>query len=206
MKREIYIALDTETTHLANYKLRDARKETSRVFQISLSIFDDEGMNIFDTTSLLQLPEGVEISKESQEVTGFSTETCNKNGVPREAIFRIIKFYLNKFKDCDITFIAHNAKFDKWMMESEFHKFDPSIDFASYPWICTMELTRDIVQIPPTEAMLKWNITGYKSPSLKESYEFIMEKKFDTEKAHDAGYDIEMTKELFLKIIKDQIV
>ena len=109
---------------------------------------------------LVELPEVI------TKVTGLTA-----NDLKDKLVFEIQKFAIQElFQQADCI-IAHNANFDKEMIDIEFERLNEKIDWPQI--ICTIEQTM--------------HLKGYRL-KLSELYEFLFEEKFKD--AHRAKNDV----------------
>lgn len=131
----------------------------------------------------------------------MTTEHCEKYGLPISTLLKILYQFIKK--DPDVIIMAHNARFDKRVLDSEFIK--QGIDITHIEWLCTMEATKDVAKIPPTDRMLQYGFTGFKNPTLPEAYESIIGKPLEGN-YHDASFDVLSMVEMMIELEKRQIV
>jgi DNA polymerase III epsilon subunit-like protein len=87
--------------------------------------------------------------------------------------------------------IAHNLDFDfnvivnacLWDLQLPYPRFGRQF--------CTMKLSTDLLRIPFGNGR-----SGYKSPKLKELYEYVMNRPVDPTQLHNSLYDTELLVEL----------
>ena len=99
------------------------------------------------------------------------------------------------------TVIAHNIEFDAWMLSREAMATPQgTIKDMSGKEFCTMKAAADVVKCPPTEKMLAKGMTGFKNPSLSETYRHFFGRDFDG--AHDAMADVRACRDVFFELKK----
>lgn len=184
---ETYLFIDTEGT---GFKKGGSliQKDQARVCQIAMILTDNVGGIIAEATHLLK-PDNWEISQGAQDCHGISIEECELYGLPQSVMLTSYFYMAHKAQ----KIVAHNILYDKSLMEIEvaYAKESP----VTRPWYCTMEASRDICRLPPTDKMKNAGRYNYKSPTLAEAYKHFTGK--DLEGAHDAMIDARACKDIF---------
>jgi DNA polymerase III subunit epsilon len=137
--------------------------------EIALKVLDWRGET--DYSSMIKLPEGVEVPEKITELTGLTTEKVNSEGKDLAQV----KAEIQAFTDETTLWIAHNANFDLGFL---FHHFgvEPT------HFMCTR--TIEILTVPHLNA------------SLQPTYNRYFPEENITQE-HRAMKDVEMTSDLF---------
>lgn len=148
---------------------------------------------------LKPFPQDAEISAESTEKTGFTTELVAKDPKfedPKKVYNDFVAAcdrVVNKFNKKDkMFFVGYNAHtFDMPFMR-EFFKKNGNVYFGSYFWW------------PAIDIMLLYAADWIKARGTMENFQLMTVAKLaglkvDEDKLHDGMYDIQLTRELFLR-------
>lgn len=191
---ENYLFIDTEGT---GFKRGGALKQPkqARVCQIALILTDNVGGILAECTHLIK-PNDWEISEGAFKTHGISQEECEMFGMSQNMM---MKAYF-EFASHAQTIVAHGMTYDKKIMEIENAYYEgektaSEIIALQKPWYCTMENTKNICKIPPTEKMKAAGRYHYKTPSLAEALKHFTGQ--DIEGAHDAMVDARACKDIF---------
>jgi DNA polymerase-3 subunit epsilon len=185
-----YLFFDTETTGLVQSRLPLSDPAQPHLVQLGL-VQLDENLEVIQQASIIIKPDNFVIPKEASDVHGITQDKAEKYGVP-------IKTALSLFNQMCLQsdmLIAHNLKFDEMLMQIEANRYQVPDRMANLNKYCTMDASKSIVAIPPTDRMKAAGITDYKSPRLEEAYKFFTGKDLDG--AHDALVDVLATIEVF---------
>lgn len=207
---QIALFFDTETSGLPGGRLAPISRQPCTVqlawvlARIPKSGFEYEELG--SGSALVMLPDGYFVSPGAQDTHGISTAQANTWGVrwcDAWAMFAAMAGRAN-------VRIAHNIQFDDrqitWDVQRERIAFGiPEEDQAeirrllrSSP-ICTMELSRDVCQLPPTERMKRAGRHGFKTPKLSEAHKCLTGNDF--EGAHDAMNDVRACMSLYDELL-----
>ena len=185
-----YLFFDTETTGLVQSRLPLSDPAQPHLVQLGL-VQLDENLEVIQQASIIIKADNFVIPKEASDVHGITQDKAEKYGVP-------IKTALSLFNQMCLQsdmLIAHNLKFDEMLMQIEANRYQVPDRMANLNKYCTMDASKSIVAIPPTDRMKAAGITDYKSPRLEEAYKFFTGKDLDG--AHDALVDVLATIEVF---------
>ena len=164
-----YIILDTETTGL---------EEKDRLIQVSYVVLDDDYNQFFSETGLFK--PGVPINIEAM-ATNHITEEMVKD---QETFSKSKTFtFLDKFLRENGVLVAHNAPFDKKMLEKEGIIVDKYID--------TRKVSQHILEESPKH-------------NLQYLRYYLKLDGVDNSRAHDAEGDVEVLKKLFMFFIEEK--
>lgn len=202
---KIAIAFDTETTGLPNWSMPSGDPSQPRVMALAAQLFDDETGSVLDEMDVLIKPDGWEIPELIANLTGITTEMCEATGVPME---QALGQFVEMWKRADHR-VAHNESFDMRMIRIEIMRHPVysmemvgEVSFADYwkkaPAYCTQGSSTKLINLPPTEKMIRAGRRTPKSPNLTEAYHFFTGK--DLENAHSARADMEACKVVYFGI------
>jgi len=164
------VILDTETTGFA---------KDSRVIEIGSIGISFNGFDIsFDTYETLIKP-GFSLDPKITEITGITDEELEN--APGDEKYKEFVNWLNKIQPTKC--IAHNASFDKRMLEYNLSRTDNQYTFPG--WDCTMQLS-------------KRNLKNVKNDQLKTIAEYY---QFLNNQAHRALADAEVAAYIYAKIM-----
>lgn len=202
------LVLDTETIALPISWDKPASDFDNwpRICQIAFELFDETGATIKRVVELV-LPDNWEIptketfmakgESEAEAIkkaqfwvdNGFDTETCNLLGLPMKDLLRQ---FARCYDECDVL-CCHNISFDKNVISAELHRYKVGIKNGPKPDFCTKLEGEEICKLP-SQYPGKW-----KWPTLGQLYFHLFGKEFTN--GHDAGNDIQATKECYLEIM-----
>ena len=182
------LVFDTETTGLPTER-NASYMETAKwphIVQLAFVLYDTERRKILAAHDyIVQLPDGVTISPESQQIHGISPARCRRQGVP-------VSLALTEFGDCqkeaDIM-VAHNLSFDKRVVLAACRRAGVRQYFfvgaSAKPEYCTMKRTKDIPVVVATNSRGEYN----KFPTLTELHRHLFNGA-SPRGQHDAFADI----------------
>ena len=197
---DTYLVYDTETTGLPIWDRRSDHPSQPRIIQLAALLTDSEGnkLSAFDT---LITPDGWLVPADVTELTGITTERCERGGIP---INRVIAVLIAMSRIATLR-VAHNEAFDSRMVRIEIKRSDLpwATDALADAWkaaptFCTQAKSRPICNLPPTEKMLAAGRKTPKTPKLEEAYRHFMGKSL--EDAHNAFADMLAVKDVFFAI------
>jgi len=184
--------IDVETTGL--------NANRNGIWQVAAIITSPDGHTVLDTLKLEFNPgKTIEITEEALGVIGKSREALRALPMSSEEAYKLFVEFLckhvNKYDKMDkLQFIAYNAPFDDKFVRSWASRNGEKY-FGSYFWypsICVMQMVAAFVMpIRPVVQSFKL-----------ETICAMAEIEWNDDEAHDALYDIQKTRELFLKIAK----
>lgn len=188
-----YLAFDTETTGLIDFKADLMAPHQPRIVQLAAEIYDEEGNALRSLNAIIK-PDGWDkIEEGAFKAHGITVERAQAEG-------RCMKEVLAEFNEmkaeADARF-AYNIPYDKKMLAREAGYHNIPHDSAGIESYCVMKMATPICNMPPTGKMVKAGFNKPKSPKLIEAYRFFFDKDFE---AHDAMNDVRATKEIFFLI------
>lgn len=189
-----YLFHDTETTGLPDFRSPVGADFQPRVIQWAALLTDDEGEVLTQFCTLLRLPDGVKIDQKAFETHGISLERADRFGIASNSVLRL----LERLAGMADAIVAHNIKFDDWMLEREKACNPDQVYSIPGKRLCTMEMATPICNLPPSERMKAAGMDKPKPPSLAEAYRIICGKEIQN--AHNAFADVMACKEIFFAI------
>jgi DNA polymerase III subunit epsilon len=172
---------DTETTGLPNYKRPIADAAQPHIVQLAAILTENDGRERA-SINLIVNP-GVAIPEIATKTHGITDEIAQRCGVPQ----KVAVLAFSKLMDRADTIIAHNTPFDLFIMRSAFARSGVAFP-TGLPWRCTMEASKKIVNLPPTDKQRAAGFTGPKLPRLEECIKHFFNEQLDG--AHDAMVDV----------------
>lgn len=184
---------DTETTGLHD-KWRPFDDECQPyIVQLAAQLFDNDGLPIAGFSVIIN--NDVHIPKAASDVHGITRELAEQRGISSDLA---IDLFAALYAKCSLL-CAHNMKFDKLILETAIARRWGRYKALSKPLFCTMEAAAGIVDLPPTERMLKYGFNKPKAPKLAECIRFFFDE--DLEGAHDALVDVSACARLFFHLM-----
>jgi DNA polymerase III epsilon subunit-like protein len=182
------LLLDTETTGFAPKGCNDpADPRQPHAVQIALAHRERSTGRLVNAAKFILNPKGDwTMPPGAEAIHGISRTQCTLQGIPADkglALFRIMASISDRL-------VAHNIDYDWSILQALAYRSNVGFEsLPKYTRFCTMEATRSVCKLPPTERMIQAGIKGYKAPKLIEAYKIMVDPKgFD--KAHDAFADL----------------
>lgn len=169
---------DTETTGLPN---KGQLSGQPYIVQLALSLYDDNRRPVFETSTLIRLPEGMDVPAIPKEVHGIDELMCANYGVAPATALALFNFAMER---CH-TSVAHNYQFDRKLVQFLADRLGSQVLFTN-PF-CTMICATPVVNLPPTEKMLRAGYNKPKAPTLAECWRYFFQEELSG--AHDALVD-----------------
>jgi DNA polymerase-3 subunit epsilon len=192
------LVFDTETSGFPKKGIPADDPGQNVVVELAASLVDLRTRRVQSQISFM-LKTDVEIPQFLVEnVHGISNQMTHEIGVGLDTA---VAAFTELCEAADWNVAAHNAKFDKEMMDIMFKR--SAYAFMSHKWnaadfYCTMERSTNIVQMPPTPAMMKAGRNTFKAPKLEEAFAFFFKKPMG--EAHRAYVDVEATIAVYFAI------
>lgn len=189
----MYLAIDTETT---------GTHDNAEIAQLALLLFDKDRRIMGEFKSLIR-PDGWTMSDETAawhaaQGSTVSMDNCIRFGLGLQSGLMLF----NKWCSFASVLIAHNVKYDMGRLKFAAKKRDIEL-FAHQKTFCTQEEATPIMQMPPTERMIKFGHGNkFKTPSLKEAYAHFVGGEFNG--AHDAMADVKAAAAVAFEIMDIQ--
>jgi DNA polymerase-3 subunit epsilon len=193
----MYLYFDTETTGFLNEKKKDDPWAQPRLCQIAVEVFDEAGRNLHTFAAIVQ-PQ-VPIPSQASAVHGITDFIAVKHGISEKLAVHLFCQLLSIGYEWNI---AHNLDYDVPVMEAaaKRHGYEERLRWAKQ--LCTMKSMDPIMQMPPTEKMLRWRPDlKSKLPKLSEAYFHCTGEPFSG--AHDALVDTRGCRAIHLWLMKE---
>ena len=183
------LVYDTETTGFYQDRLPVDHPSQPYIVQLAAQLCEDNGNTVGGFSVVVF--NNIKIPESASAVHGITTEKMMEFGIPQDAALSMFHYF------CCIAnmAVAHNAKFDKALMDTAFAREFDSERIFDLPHDCTMELAAPIVNLPPTSRMLAAGINKPKPPKLEECIKHFFGEEL--EGAHDAMVDVEACKRIY---------
>lgn len=189
----MYLFFDTETTGLIDFNSNLSAPHQPRVTQLSAILTNEEGQHLAEMNVRIK-PDGWTVPEEITALNGTTTELCEREGIP---MLQALAMF-NAMKAACKARVAHNISFDKQMLAREALAYAVEHNSDGLQSLCTMQMSKPICQLPPSDKMMAAGIRGFKSPNLQEAHVHFFGEKF--EGAHDALADVRACKAIFFKM------
>lgn len=174
---------DTETTGFMKRPAELDDPGQPYCVQLAAKLIDDDRNIVASMNVIIHWP-GIDIPQVTSDIHGITTEDAQKGGMSPLVAFKLFNEMCEKAE----AVIGHNISFDNQIYAVCCARL--GIDrVLPKDRRCTMKLSKDIVQCPPTDKMVAAGRTGFKSPSLKEAYKHFT--GVELEGAHDAMVDVD---------------
>ncbi len=172
------LLLDTETTGLPRIDAGGTLIQP-RIVTISWLLGLADGQSERERSYVVR-PDGFIIPREATAIHGISTEHALATGSSLHTVLRQL------CEDCDALrpemVVAHNASFDRPVVEAEFQRLGLLSPLTPLRSICTMRSTVPLCRIPRRHG------AGFKWPTLQELHVRLFARPF--EGAHDSASDV----------------
>lgn len=177
---------DTETTGFksANY--------TPSLVQLGALLQNVESGRVLAELNVIVSNPGVDIPTGASDVHGITTDMMNSFGMYKKNVDAL---FMEMMEAADLL-VAHNIKYDLGIIRDNLELSSRQIDALST--YCTMENSKDICKLPPTDRQRAYGFTGFKVPKLNEAYKHFFGEEFDG--AHDAMADVRACRDIYLKL------
>ncbi len=178
---------DTETTGLPLDWSAPSSDSANwpRMVELAWRLVDGSGDVLSEFASDV-IPDGFTIPPAAVEVHGITTEVATFMGKPLE---ECLASFLDACAQCS-TVVAHNARFDRKIIEAELLRLSLPIPWADQKdrWKCTMLGTTRMCCLP----RMKW-------PRLEELYRHLFHRD-PPPGLHSAAVDVDVLAECYLEI------
>lgn len=194
------LLIDTETTGLVKRELRSDDPAQPHLVELGAILFDADERKIRSQVSLIVRPDGWTIPDGAAEVHGIDTNTAYRCGLPMDTVIDVFASLVSGAQEI----MAYNLPFDRRIMRTAWLRtgrsrdgFDAIFDWfgdgmnAMKPGRCVMNACTPVVNLPPTEKMLRAGFNKPKTPNLTEAYRHFFGQPFQG--AHGALADCHAT-------------
>jgi len=191
----VYLIFDTETNGLPrSYTAPISDTENwPRLVQIAWQLHDEMGKLIEHGNYLIR-PEGFEISFDTQQIHGISTQLALQQGKTLSEVLHAFNGVLQKAQ----FVVGHNLSFDTAVVGCEYIRANIPTQLSELPSLDTCsETTANVCQLPTGRA------GKYKFPTLSELHLHLFGEQFV--EAHNATADVEATTRCFLELVRKEI-
>lgn len=175
------LAFDTETTGLPvkNKPLADQ----PHIMQLAFSLYDPERRPVFEMSTLVALPDGVEPHPKAFEVHGISGDMTRAVGIKKEAAMHLLGMAVSRAN----VIVAHNASYDIGLVGYEVERTGALHPLRERHITCTCDLATPVLNLPPTAKMVAAGFSKPKRAKLEECWKFFFNEELSG--AHDALVD-----------------
>lgn len=181
-----FLILDIETNGIGSF-----RPPSQRPIQVSFQLVDDKGTTLIDYSQFIKGVIKIQWGGSIGECP-WTVDFVNSNGVSLKSCIRALKSAIDE----ETIIVGHNIEFDvSTLMKAHFSK-----TIFSAPRLCTMKTTVDYCKLLKPGPSSRYK--GYKWPKLFELANKL-DITFDLDKFHDSKYDVEITKQCFLKLQRE---
>lgn len=193
----LILGYDTETTDLPLYHDPSDDPRQPHVVQLAMVLHDMDG-NMVDSLSTLVKPgAGAVMGEKAFEAHGITLERAMAEGMdPADAA----RMFIAWAQQASLR-VGHNESFDRRIMRIMAARHLGFKWEAETEAFCTLNKSKGILKLPPTDAMVRANMRGYKSPNLGECVQHFFGRKMVG--AHDAMNDITETMNVFWHLVRD---
>ncbi len=192
----MFCVFDTETTGLPDFKLAADHPDQPRMAQLSAGLFEFDPAGELDQrdgfTHLIK-PDGWEMPDELVEKLGhgFTTAHLEEHGVP---VMAALEDFMKLHDESDLL-VGYGIHFDLKILRGELRRVGMPDNYGEREKFDVMAKCKPLCELPPSEKMRARNMKGFKTPSLIEATDILLQKKL--EGAHDAEVDMRATAELY---------
>lgn len=180
------LVYDTETTGFPLWNDPSEDPRQPHIVQLAAVLVDVHTRRTLQTVDLIIRPDGWTIPDEAAAVHGITTEMAMDLGVPEAlAVECLLDLARGRLR------VAHNEAFDQRIVRiaCKRHFDQPSIDeWAAGQAQCTARMATPVMNLPPTEAMVRARRNHPKTPNLREAVEHFT--GLPLENAHSALADV----------------
>lgn len=188
------VVYDTETTGLVNMKLPVSHASQPHLVQLGILVLGDDGTER-GMIDLIVKPDGYTIPKQASDVHGITQDIAETYGVPLQVAVGV---FVNLRARASLL-VGHNEEFDRFVMNVAIHRTGRT---PSHPgpnrFYCTKNESTLLVNLPPTERMLRAGFNKPKAPTLTELTRFLFNEEL--EGAHSAIVDCRACARAYLEL------
>ena len=187
----MFLIYDTETTSLLNFKLAADHPDQARIMQLGFILTNENLVPVAEGCRLIKPSNWPKIAPEAIATHGLTFEKCMDEGIPIEAVIAEFDALADEMERVDGTSVAFNQQFDSKFIRGERRRLGRDDRFGRAREFDPMKAATPIVNLPPTEKMLRVGRRNPKTPNLGEAFHFFTGEKM--EGAHDALADCKAT-------------
>jgi len=184
---KLILVFDTETTGLPQYKLPSDDPSQPHLVEIAAHLFHENGTLISGFSAVVK-PNGWVIPDEIIAIHGITNEYAQEHGIDEE---EAVATFLTLHDQANVR-VAHNVGFDDRIMRIAIKRYfgdEKAEQYKALPSECTAALSKPIIKLPPTEAMMKTNFkNSFKNPNLKEAFKHFTGEEM--QESHRAEADV----------------
>jgi DNA polymerase III subunit epsilon len=195
--QNMLLFIDTETTGFPLAHTALDHEAQPHIVQIAAVLTTIEGESVAQMVRIID--NDVAIPEQASDVHKITQGVAAERGFSPDIVMRMFSCFLEKSS----KIVAHNAKFDVKMLNIALSRAKNAralVDLSNCEIYCTMEAAAPIVNLPPTEKMIKAGFNKPKSPSLAETYDYFFGEKLDG--AHDALVDVMACKRIYFELME----
>lgn len=188
---------DTETTGLVNTREPPDHPSQPHIVQLAMLLCDETGKEM-SAVNIIIKPDGYDIPAAASEVHGITTGIAHDFGIPLIPALAVLSHMAKR----GVVHVAHNVDFDIKVIQAAFHRANrpcPPINAR-----CTQALSTTLVNLPPSERMLKAGFNKPKPPRLSECVKFFFDEELVG--AHDAMVDTRACARVYFELARRGIV
>lgn len=191
------LGYDTETSTLPDWHAPSDAPQQPSLLQLALLKHDMDGKEVDRLCTLVKPRPDCVIAKEAFEAHGITFERAMDEGIPAGEAFDAFIAFLEGV----VLTVGHNESFDRRIMRitAAHHKgfkWEPTV-----PSFCTLWKSKFIINLPPTQKMIRAGMPGPKAPSLTECIQHFFKEELTG--AHDAMVDIEGSMRVFWHLVRE---
>lgn len=188
------LGFDTETTGLPVFREPSDDPKQPHLIQLAAILYDDAGRQVEKLSTLVKPGCGARMEPEAFAAHGITLERAQEEGM--DALAVADRFL--EMAGCATLIVGHNISFDCRIIRihcarHKGFKWEPPC-----PKFCTMRRSSDIVNLPPTPAMVRSGRNWPKPPKLIECMQHFFGEDLDG--AHDALVDVEACMRVFFHL------
>ncbi len=193
---------DTETTGFLDDRLPLDHEAQPYIVQLAAQLCNDDGSPISGFCLIVDpgISNGIVIPERASAVHGITNEKAVQFGVSAEFA---LSAFTHLYQRADLI-CAHNAKFDKGIIEVAIARHYGRTMPLRKPIFCTMEAASPVIKLPPTERMRAAGFDKPKPPKLEECIQHFFNEKLDG--AHDAMVDLTACRRVYLHLKSIEVV
>jgi DNA polymerase III subunit epsilon len=165
----LVLSFDTETDGLVDNHQPASHPSQPYLVELGCVLFDLDTGREWQVINLVVRPEPDQrpIPAGATSVHGISTERATEVGVPLVVACAVLS---NLAKLAPVS-VAHNHSFDLLVLGAAFHRIGRPLPALNSR--CTQNLATAIMNLPPSERMLRAGFNKPKPPKLSELYTYL---------------------------------